>query len=81
MPDKLKNLSGVQLIKIMELFSFQISSQKGSHVKLVRAGTYSKQCLIIPKHKELDKGTIKAIYNQILHYISEDELHPYFYSK
>ena len=59
---KLKTLSGEDIVKIFSKFDFKISSQKGSHVKLVRIlpdGT--KQSLTIPYHKELDKGTLKAI--------------------
>ena len=82
MPDKLKNLSGLQVIKILiNRFSFILEAQKGSHVKLSRKGDYGKQCLTIPKHRDLDKGTIKAIYNQCLAYIPETELHPHFYSE
>jgi predicted RNA binding protein YcfA (HicA-like mRNA interferase family) len=79
---KLKILSGVEIIKIFAKFDFKISSQTGSHVKLVRIlldGT--KQPLTIPYHKELDKGTLKAIFRQALRYIQEEDLKPYFYSK
>ena len=78
---KLKVLSGDDIIKIFEEIGFLIEYQKGSHVKLKRAvvdGT--KQILTIPRHKNLDKGTIKAIYNQALVYIAERDLKKHFYS-
>ena len=37
--------------------------------------------MIIPNHKELDIGTIKAIYNQALKYITEEELYKSFINK
>jgi predicted RNA binding protein YcfA (HicA-like mRNA interferase family) len=77
---KLKILSGKEVIKIFEIFGFSIAGQKGSHVKLQRIKT-SKQTLTIPNHPELDKGTLKAIYNQALRYIAEDDLRKYFYSE
>jgi len=78
---KLKNLSGRDIIKILEYFGFSVVTQKGSHVKIGRTIENGfKQILTIPKHKELDKGTIKAIYNQILRYISESDLKKHFYS-
>jgi hypothetical protein len=46
--------------------------------RILKDGT--KQTLTIPLHKELDKGTIKAIFRQALKYISEDKLKPLFYS-
>ena len=78
---KLKNLSGKEILKIFSLFDFEAISQRGSHVKLRRILSGDiKQSLTIPLHKELDKGTIKAIFRQALRYIKEEELKPYFYS-
>ena len=78
---KLRSLGGEDVLKIFFQFGFKIASQKGSHVKLRRIlpeGT--KQSLTIPLHKELDRGTLRAIYRQALRYILEDEIKPYFYS-
>ena len=78
---KLKSLSGEDIIKILSQFGFEIASQKGSHVKLRRVlSEGTKQTLTIPLHKELDKGTLRAIFRQALRYVSEEELKPYFYS-
>jgi predicted RNA binding protein YcfA (HicA-like mRNA interferase family) len=77
---KLKILSGSEVVKILHSFGFEIQSQKGSHLKLVRlTNAGEKQTLIIPNHPEIDKGTLKAIYRQSLKYISETELFPHFY--
>ena len=79
---KLKNLSGRDVIKIFENFGFSIAGQKGSHVKLRRITDDNiKQTLTIPTHQELDKGTLKAIYNQTLRYIPESNLRKHFYSE
>ena len=78
---RLKVLSGEDVIKILESFNFVIVAQKGSHVKLRRKVNKSNQTLTIPNHKELDKGTLRAIFNQALKYISESELRPNFYNK
>ncbi|HSW54940.1 MAG TPA: type II toxin-antitoxin system HicA family toxin [Ignavibacteriaceae bacterium] len=78
---KLKILSGGEVVKILRSFGFEILSQKGSHMKLVRltrAG--EKQTLIIPNHSEIDKGTSKAIFRQAIRYIPENDLIPHFYS-
>jgi predicted RNA binding protein YcfA (HicA-like mRNA interferase family) len=77
---KLKVLSGEEVIAIFQKFGFFISSQKGSHVKLLRTiydGT--KQTLTIPNHKELDRGTFKAIYRQALRYVADEDLRTCFY--
>lgn len=78
---KLKSLDSQEIIKILESFGFSISSQKGSHIKLTRKTSFQKQVLTIPNHKELKKGTIKAIFNQASKFISSEELGEYFYTE
>ena len=77
---RLKVLSGEDVIKILESFNFAIISQKGSHVKLRRNIKKINQTLTIPNHKELDNGTLRAIFNQASKYISESELMSHFYN-
>ncbi len=79
---KLKILSGKDIVKILESFGFSVAGQKGSHIKLKRIVNNIRQTITIPNHQELDKGTTKAIYNQISRYILETELRKYLqYSK
>ena len=78
---RIKVLSGEDVIKILGPFNFVVISQKGGHVKLRRVIDKINQNLTIPNHKELDKGTLKAIFNQASRYISESELRPYFYNE
>ena len=77
---KLKILSGTEVLKIFFLFGFNLKSQNGSHIKLFRKTTFREEILTIPNHKELDKGTLKAIIRQASLYISESELNKHFYS-
>jgi predicted RNA binding protein YcfA (HicA-like mRNA interferase family) len=77
---KLKILSGKDIIRIFIIYGFEILSQKGSHVKLSRKIDKTNQVLVVPDHKELDLGTIKAIYRQASKYISETELMKHFYT-
>lgn len=76
---RLKVLSGEDVIKILEFFNFKKIAQKGSHVKFRRVINKIHQNLTIPNHKEIDKGTLRAIFNQASKYISESELMPHFY--
>lgn len=78
---KLRRLSGAEVIRILELFGFVVHAQRGSHVKLRRIGPAGeKQTLTVPRHPELDTGTLRAIFRQASQYIAESELRPYFYS-
>lgn len=74
---KPRQLSGDDVIAILSKFGFAVHSQRGSHVKLRRVtpeGT--KQTLTIPRHRELDPGTVRAVFRQASRYIPEDDLHP-----
>ena len=78
---KLRRLSGNEVITALEHFGFTVLAQSGSHVKLRRVtATGEKQTLTIPRHKELDTGTLRAIFRQASRYISSEELRPYFYT-
>jgi len=76
---RLKRLSGSEVIKILQKFGFQIHSQRGDHVKMRRLTETGKETLTIPKHKQLDTGTCRAILKQASQYISLSELAEYFY--
>jgi predicted RNA binding protein YcfA (HicA-like mRNA interferase family) len=78
---KLKNLSGNDIVAVLALFGFAISTQRGSHVKLKRINGGTSQTLTVPLHKEMDKGTLKAIYSQASRYVPESGLRPHFYSE
>jgi len=77
---KLRRLSGKDVIKILAAFDFVVASQRGSHVKLKRQKLTGDQTLTIPLHKELDRGTTRAIFVQACRYIDESELREYFYT-
>ena len=78
---KLRRLSGSEVIRILDHFGFVVHSQRGSHVKLRRIGPVGeKQTLTIPRHRELDTGTLRAIFRQASRYIPSDELRSHFYT-
>lgn len=77
---KLRRLSGAQVIAVLEGFGFSVAGQKGSHIKLARVVDGKRQMLTVPNHKEIDTGTIRAIYRQVSAYVPEMELRKHFYS-
>jgi predicted RNA binding protein YcfA (HicA-like mRNA interferase family) len=81
MPE-LRRLPGSEVIRILEGFGFVVHAQAGSHVKLRRIGpSGQKQTLTIPRHKELDTGTLSAIFRQASPYIPDHELRPHFFTE
>ena len=76
---KLKKLSGKEVISILNQFGFEAINQRGSHIKLRRVKNNLKQTLLIPNHKEIDTGTLRAIVRQAGRYIPLEELNKHFY--
>ena len=62
-------------------FGFSVLSQRGSHVKLRRtSATGGSQTLTVPRHRDMDAGTLRAIFRQASRFVPEDELRFHFYT-
>jgi len=62
---KLPILSGRKLIKILKKIGFKEVRQKGSHIFLEKDDIEGeRKGLVVPNHKELDKGTLIEIIRQ-----------------
>jgi predicted RNA binding protein YcfA (HicA-like mRNA interferase family) len=59
---KLPRISGRECIKALEKTGFYFKRQEGSHVILRRDDPFAQ--LVVPDHKELDRGTLRAILRQ-----------------
>lgn len=59
---KLPVLSGKQCVQILQNNGFELRRQKGSHIILRQNST--KTIVTVPNHKELDRGTLRAIIRQ-----------------
>ena len=57
---KLPPLSGREIIRALERLGLEQAAQRGSHVKLRRAGV---SC-VVPLHSEVKKGTLAGILRQ-----------------
>jgi predicted RNA binding protein YcfA (HicA-like mRNA interferase family) len=61
---KLPRLSGKKVIKIIAKTGFTPIRQKGSHVILTKQTDEGKKSVVIPNHKEIDRGTLLEIIRQ-----------------
>jgi len=55
-------ISGRECINALQKAGFFIKKQHGSHIILRRNDPFSQ--LVVPEHKELDRGTLRAIIRQ-----------------
>jgi len=58
----LPQISGRECVKALSKVGFKLRRQHGSHVILKRDEPFTQ--LVIPDHKELDRGTLRAIIRQ-----------------
>jgi predicted RNA binding protein YcfA (HicA-like mRNA interferase family) len=59
---KLPVVSGAECVKALGKIGFELYRQRGSHFVLVRKSPRAQTT--IPNHKELDRGTLRAIIRQ-----------------
>jgi predicted RNA binding protein YcfA (HicA-like mRNA interferase family) len=55
----LPRISGRECVKALEKVQFSFKRQEGSHIVLRRDDPFSQ--VVVPDHKELDRGTLRAI--------------------
>ena len=60
---RLPVLSAKELIKALVKLGYEIDHQTGSHI-ILRNSHYPFRRLTIPNHKEIAKGTLRAIIRQ-----------------
>ena len=59
---KLPRISGRECVRALEKLGFYIRRQRGSHIVLRRDHPFTQ--LVVPDHKELDRGTLRSIIRQ-----------------
>jgi len=59
---KLPAISGRECVKVLVKKGFRFRRQVGSHIVLRRDDPFAQ--LVVPDHKELDRGTLGAIIRQ-----------------
>jgi predicted RNA binding protein YcfA (HicA-like mRNA interferase family) len=59
---KLPVVSGAQCVRALERAGFVVYRQRGSHITLIRNDPPAQTT--VPNHKELDRGTLRAIIRQ-----------------
>ena len=81
MPPRLRRPSARDVLAALRSFGFEVVATRGSHAKLRRLTQEGeRQTLTVPLHKELDLGTIQAIYRQAARFIPERDLRSRFYA-
>ncbi|MCK5716403.1 MAG: type II toxin-antitoxin system HicA family toxin [Thiomargarita sp.] len=59
----LPRISGRKIVQILSKIGYEKDRQKGSHI-ILRDIEYPHRRLVVPDHKEVAKGTLRAIIQQ-----------------
>jgi predicted RNA binding protein YcfA (HicA-like mRNA interferase family) len=59
-----RDLTGLQLVKNLEVLGYQVSRQTGSHIRITTLQS-GEHHLTVPAHNPLKTGTLSAILNDI----------------
>jgi predicted RNA binding protein YcfA (HicA-like mRNA interferase family) len=79
---KPRQLSARDVLRALGSFGFQVVSMRGSHAKLRRVlASGERQTLTVPLHRNLDQGTLHAIYRQAMRYVPEADLKAWFFTQ
>jgi predicted RNA binding protein YcfA (HicA-like mRNA interferase family) len=62
---KLPQVSGNQVVKLLESLGYKIVRQRGSHIRLNKATPLGEHNITVPAHTTLAKGTLADILNRI----------------
>jgi predicted RNA binding protein YcfA (HicA-like mRNA interferase family) len=60
---KLPRVSGPDTVAALKKIGFYVRRQQGSHIILRRDNPFAQT--VVPNHRELDSGTLRAIIRQI----------------
>ena len=78
---RLRRLTPREILRLLGRFGFEVASMRGSHAKLMRIGLSGrKEILLVPVHRQLAVGTVRAIYRQACRFIPEEALRPGFFA-
>jgi predicted RNA binding protein YcfA (HicA-like mRNA interferase family) len=61
---KLPRLSGKEVVRILAKTGFFPARQRGSHIIMAKHTEQGKKALVVPNHREIDKGTLLEIIRQ-----------------
>lgn len=67
---RLPQVSGPDLVRALQKAGFAVRRQHGSHIVMRRDDPFAQT--VVPNHRQIDRGTLRAILRQID--MSADEL-------
>lgn len=74
-----RDLSARDLIKILGKYGYQITRQKGSHIRLTLTNAKGEHHVTVPNHNPLRLGTLLSIVADVTAYLEIDDKDSFFF--
>ena len=73
---KLPQVSGAELVKLLQSLDYEVIRQRGSHIRLKKSTVSGEHAITAPAHKIIAKGTLSDILGKVSLWnnISREEL-------
>jgi len=62
---KLPQVSGTELLKLLQSLGYEVVRQRGSHIRLKKVTASGEHAITIPAHKVIAKGTLSDIIGRV----------------
>jgi len=67
-----RDLSGVELAKLLKGFGFEVVRQSGSHIRMTSKRLGADHHITIPAHDPLKVGTLSSILSDVAQFLKRD---------
>lgn len=64
-----RDLSGVDLAKLLSRLGYEVTRQKGSHIRLTSRFLGTEHHVTVPAHSHLKLGTLNAVLSEVAAYL------------
>lgn len=62
---KLPQVSGSQLVKLLQSLGYEVVRQRGSHIRLKKVTALGEHAITVPAHKAIAKGTLADTISRV----------------
>jgi len=73
MPKIPRDISGRELVKLLQKYGYSFDRECGSHIRLISLYKKKEHKITIPDHKSIKIGTLSAILKDIAEYLEIDK--------
>jgi predicted RNA binding protein YcfA (HicA-like mRNA interferase family) len=70
--EKLPQVSGQSVVKLLEKLGYEVVRQRGSHVRLVLNSSEAEHHITIPLHNDMAKGTLNDVLSLVSAHTGKD---------